>query len=129
MHAWDCRCGTRNAAAARHCTRCGTLFLRGRAVGGPMPAARYQPPPDMPDGPRPFDALGGLDPSARCMLRVVLGALALGGLIPCLLAGPIGWILGALVCGGFWALWTLAVMMERPATGADRPHPGPTRRA
>ncbi len=131
MHRWDCRCGTPNAPNFIHCRRCGSPIIRGRAVGGPMPATRIKPPPDMPPSPVPFSALRQLDasadPSTRCMLRVVFGMLAIGGLVPVLLAGPIGWLLGALVAGVVCALWALAVALEPTAAGPDRR--GPTHRA
>ena len=64
----------------------------------------------------PFSALrdlfGSADPSTRCMLRVLLWTVALLSVVPALLAGPMAWLLAALVLGGVCALWTVAVIVE-----------------
>lgn len=46
-HAWDCRCGTRNAWAIIVCRRCGSLRVTGRAVA-PAPPPRSAAPPYRP---------------------------------------------------------------------------------
>jgi hypothetical protein len=38
IHAWDCRCGTRNAPAFVHCRRCDGPQNQGRPVAGSDPA-------------------------------------------------------------------------------------------
>lgn len=132
MHRWDCRCGTPNAPNFIHCRRCGSPIIRGRAVGGPMPATRIKPPPaDQAPAPVPFSALreldSSVDPSTRCMLRVLLWGVALLAVVPVLLAGPIAWLLAALFIGGVCALWTVAVVLEGRTTAAGPDRREPTR--
>jgi hypothetical protein len=79
-HAWDCRCGSRNAPEFATCHRCGLPAHTGRMVAWP------DAPPPVPQPPR---SPWGWSPRVRPMVWIAVLAFAAGG-FPLLFGGAMG---------------------------------------
>ena len=111
-HAWDCRCGTRNAPSFLRCRDCGAPAATGRPVPpqGGSPAGRPVPgPPAVParrPAPVPSHAVSARVAAAHLLL-CLQGACVVGVVVTTALLCPGLLILLLLVRGGGWFHGTL----------------------